>query len=106
MKIRTRHRGNVVDDWALVAVGPCVPVQRQRVAGVGSDVAGIGQAALVARDVCRLERGGLDEAIVLVQSLPAGCCWRAGDVVPVGVLSVCPACAVDSGTGRPAVAMD
>lgn len=53
-------------------VGPGVPLELDRLAGVDVDEVLAGLGALVARDVGRAEAGGLDEAEVLVQGVPAG----------------------------------
>lgn len=91
-------------------LGPGVPVDSESVTGVGLDGLGVGLGRLVAVDVGRAERGGLDKAVVLVQGLPASSgrsgalgvepeypdiriarrqCIRSCDL-PVGVLALSP----------------
>nr|GFD53383.1 hypothetical protein [Tanacetum cinerariifolium] len=63
--------GDVVDDRALVAIRPGVPVEGQLGAGSGAGVESAGGRALVADDVVSAGRSRLDETIVLVQGGPA-----------------------------------
>lgn len=80
--------GEVVDDRAVVGLGPGVPLQLEGVARLDGDGSAAWLRALVAGNVRSAKLGGLDEAyavsvlrplrgkimltIVLVQSVPAG----------------------------------
>jgi hypothetical protein len=67
----TVARCDVVDDRALVAVGPCVPLKLDRVSGVDVGVETAGRGTLVAVYICGASGCGLDETNVLVQRVPA-----------------------------------
>lgn len=69
----TVARSNIVNDGALVAFRPGVPVERQLRAGSGSSVESAGSCALVAVDIVGTGGGGLNKSVVLVQGSPASC---------------------------------
>lgn len=102
-------RGNVVNDWAVMAVGPGIPLQSDGGSRSDGDIRGAGRGALVACDVLTsgldrlftvvslslLTYGGTigiwgDEAVVLVQGVPTSGGWLRGEVVPVGVATWVP----------------
>jgi hypothetical protein len=66
-----RDGGQVVDDGAVVRVGPGVPLQGHRAAGGNGDGVANGRRALVADDVGAAKGVGGNEAVVLVGGGPA-----------------------------------
>ena len=74
--------GEIVDDRAMVALRPGVPLQGDGRAGCDGDLGRAGGRALVAGDVRRAEGVGRDEAVVLVQCEPAGALRLGRGVVP------------------------
>lgn len=64
--------GQVVHDWAVMAVWPGVPGDLYRGSCSDCDLSSACRGGLVAGDVVGAEQVGIDEAIVLVQSVPAG----------------------------------
>lgn len=62
---------NVVDDWSLVGVGPGVPSESKCVASIGAGVKAASRRALVAVDIRCSNIRRLNEAEILVQSVPA-----------------------------------
>ena len=71
----TVARSDVVDDGALVAVGPGVPVEGQLGASCDVGVEPGGGRALVAVDVVGAQGSGLDEPKILVQRIPTSSLW-------------------------------
>ena len=64
--------GQVVDDRAVVALWPGVPLKLQGVASLDRDGGGCGLGRLVAGDVRGAEGVGLDETVILVEREPTG----------------------------------
>lgn len=77
--------GQVVDDRTVVRLRPGVPGQLDAVAGLDGNGGGAGLCALVASDVRGAVAVGRDEAVVLVQGVPAGGggLLVGGKVVPI-----------------------
>lgn len=87
VSVHTVARRNVVDDRSLVRVGPRVPCKFNGVTRIGVDVQATCCRALMAVDVRRSHGCGLNEANVLVESVPASSLRTAvgGVVVPDGI---------------------
>ena len=64
--------GQIVDDRAVVALWPGVPLKLQGVASLDRDGGGSGLGRLVASDVRCAEGVGLNEAVILVECKPSG----------------------------------
>lgn len=94
---RTVARRHVVDDGALVAVGPGVPEDLQGIAGLGLDVGLTRRGALMTGDVRGAEAVRFHEAVVLVHGPPARRVGglASGQVVPVRVGTLDDTAAVD-----------
>jgi hypothetical protein len=67
----TRDGGNVVNDGALVALRPGVPLESDGATSGNNSSVGSGSSTLVADDVGGTESGRLNEAVVLVLGRPA-----------------------------------
>ena len=75
--------GQVVDDRAVVALRPGVPLQLEGVACLDRNGSRSGLGRLVASNVAGAEGVRLDETVVLVQGQPAGSRGSRASVVPV-----------------------
>lgn len=79
--VRTVARGDVVDDWAPVAVRPCVPCKLDQVSSVDIGIELASCCTFVAVDISAANLGRLDKTEILVSRIPTSRLWSVVGVV-------------------------
>lgn len=97
----TGRGGDVVDNGAVVGIGPCVPYKGHGAASSNSGGASNGGSAFVTDNVGGVHIGREDEAIVLIGSLPANGIGRGARRDTAGVLG-----AISDDSGDVSVGVD